>query len=146
MNYYQSAISFGKRLRYAERGLLPNISKLLLGNLSSNVITLALTPIVTRIFLPETNDNLITWGYLDNYLQVNSNIEQRMKEREERMKEYMADMTEEQRERFRKRMESQMRRMTNQKIPIYRLMKKAGLKGVLVDVFNEYQKNRYIRH
>jgi hypothetical protein len=102
--------------------------------------------LICYILEPETDDNLITWGYLDNYLQVTANIEQRMKEREERMKEYMADMTEEQRERFRKRLEGQMKRMTNQKIPIYRLMKKAGLKGVLVDAYNEYQKNRYIRH
>ena len=102
--------------------------------------------LICYILEPETDDNLITWGYLDNYLQVTPNMEQFIKEREERMKEYMADMTEEQRERMKKRMERQMKRLTNQKIPIYRLMKKAGLKGVLVDPFNEYRKNRYIKH
>ena len=32
-----------------------------------------------------------------------------------------------------------------QRVPIYRLMKKAEFAGVLVEPFNEYQQNRYIR-
>ena len=32
-----------------------------------------------------------------------------------------------------------------QRVPIYRLMKKANLKGELVRPFNEYEANRYLR-
>ena len=44
------------------------------------------------------------------------------------------------------RRERQRDRLTNQPIPIYRLMKKTPLKGVLVEPFNTYEKNRYIRY
>ena len=33
-----------------------------------------------------------------------------------------------------------------QRIPIIRLMKKTNLKGILIDSFNQFQKNRYIRN
>ena len=54
-------------------------------------------------------------------------------------------MTTEQRERMQRRFEAQRKRLTEQKIPIYRLMNKTGLKGDLVRPYNEYEKNRYIK-
>ena len=66
---------------------------------------------ISYILEPETNDNLVTWGYLDNVLRATSSAVGQ----------------------------------GAQRVPIYRLMKKAEFAGVLVEPFNEYQKNRYIR-
>ena len=76
---------------------------------------------------PETDDNLITWNYLDNYLQVMS------PEQLERMQQMSA------------RAGAGGRQSSGQLIPIYRLMKKAEIKGALAQPFNQYQRNRYIR-
>ena len=78
--------------------------------------------LICYILEPETNDNLVTWGYLDNFLQVTTGFEERLKAREAEMKERLAGMTEEQRQ-----------GMFNQRIPIYRVMKKTGLQGVIVN-------------
>jgi len=102
--------------------------------------------LICYILEPETNDNLVTWGYLDDFLRVTAGLEKEQARQKERMQGYLENMKEEQRIRFLKRFELQMKRLTNQKIPIYRLMKKTGLKGVLVKPYNEYQKNRYIRY
>lgn len=102
--------------------------------------------LISYILEPETNDNLATWGYLDNFIQVTTGLEEQNQRQEDEMSDYLAEMTPEQRERMQRRMEAQRRRLTNQKIPIYRVMKKTGLIGDLVRPFNEYQKNRYIRN
>ncbi|MFC1565231.1 M14 family zinc carboxypeptidase [candidate division KSB1 bacterium] len=77
---------------------------------------------------PETNDNLITWSHLDAYLRAMS------EEQRQRMQERAA--------RFSNRSSS---RRSGQLIPIYRLMKKAEVKGTLVEYFNTFEKNRHIR-
>jgi len=102
--------------------------------------------LICYILEPETNDNLVTWGYLDDFLRVTVGLEEEQARQKERMQRYLENMKEEQRKRFLKRFELRMKRLTNQKIPIYRLMKKTGLKGVLVQPYNEYQKNMYIRY
>jgi len=102
--------------------------------------------LICYIMEPGTNDNLITWGYFDNFLQVTTGVEEMMKQQEARMKERMVDMKEEDIKRMQQRMERQKERYYNQEIPIYRLMKKTNLKGVLVQPFNEYEKNRYIKY
>jgi len=89
---------------------------------------------------------LVTWGYLDDFLRVTAGLEEEKARQKERMQRYLESMKKEQREQFLKRFELRMKSLKNQKIPIYRLMKKAGLKGVLVQPFNEYQKNRYIKY
>jgi len=101
--------------------------------------------LICYILEPETNDNLITWGYLDNFLRVTTRSAEMIKQQEDRMQEYMSGMTEEQRKRMRQRMEQQAQRWANQRIPIYRLMKKTGLKGILVNPYNVYEKNQYIK-
>jgi len=102
--------------------------------------------LICYILEPETNDNLVTWGYLDDFLRVTAGLEEEQARQKERMQRYLDNMIEEQRKQFLKRFELRMKRLKNQKIPIYRLMKKTGLKGVLVQPYNEYQKNMHIRY
>jgi hypothetical protein len=54
-------------------------------------------------------------------------------------------MTEEAVEQMRQRMMNQGRRFRSQRIPLYRLMKKANVKAVLVEPFNGLEKTRYLR-
>ncbi len=87
--------------------------------------------LISYILEPETDDNLITWGFLDSFLQA---------------------MDEEQTQRYIERM-AQMRARRGiegppppgQLIPFYRLMNSTALRGVLVENFNEYERNRYVR-
>ena len=62
------------------------------------------------------------------------------------MEERMAEMTEEAIAQMRQRMQRQADRFRNQQIPIFRLMKRTNLKGVLVEPFNEYERVRYFRY
>ncbi len=101
---------------------------------------------ICYILEPETNDNLVTWGYLDDFLRVTVGLEKEQARQKEQMQRYLENMKEEQRKRFLKRFELRMKRLINQKIPIYRLMEKTGLTGVLVQPYNEYQKKMYIRY
>jgi hypothetical protein len=101
---------------------------------------------ICYILEPETDDNLITWGYLDNYISVTTGQLERLKEQEAQFKEQMEGMSQEEKDRMQQRLTRQRDRITNQPIPIYRLMKKTPLKGVLVEPFNEYEKMRYMKY
>jgi hypothetical protein len=83
------------------------------------------------ILEPETNDNLVTWGYLDPYLEAMTAEETR---------QYVERMA-----RSRARRGEQGPPPPGQLIPIYRLMKKTAIKGVLVEPYNGYERNRYVR-
>ncbi len=98
--------------------------------------------LISYLFEPETNDNLITWGYLDGQLQRTPSAEEIAAQRAA-AEEQMREMTAEQRDQFMARLERQANRV--QEIPLYRLMKKAELQGVLVQPYNGYERNRYIR-
>jgi hypothetical protein len=88
--------------------------------------------LICYILEPETDDNLITWGYLDTYLQAMTAEE--TKQNLERMA------------RMRARFEgTRATPPPGQPIPIYRLMKKTELEGTLSEVFNTYERNRYVR-
>ncbi len=102
--------------------------------------------LICYLFEPETDDNLITWGYLDDFLQVTPDEEEMKKRLEEQLEERRAEMTEEAVERMRQRMMSQGSRFRNQRIPLYRLMKKTNVKGVLVAPAQEYERTRYFRY
>ncbi|MCH8287315.1 hypothetical protein IIB79_12460 [candidate division KSB1 bacterium] len=89
--------------------------------------------LISYLLEPETNDNLITWGYLDSFLRVTSPGQRgggrgQLAGRGGRGGRGRGGQPQEQR------------------IPIYRLMKKTNLKGTLVTSFNEYEKNRYIKY
>jgi hypothetical protein len=107
------------------------------GQASSNLISYLLEPV--------TNDNLVTWGFLDNVVRVTpSEAEQAAQQAE--MEARLAAMTPEQR--------AQMGNRTGRPgqggnqaraIPMYRLMKKTDIPGVLVQPYNQYEARRYIR-
>jgi hypothetical protein len=101
--------------------------------------------LICYLFEPETDDNLVTWGYLDDFLQVTPDEEEMKKRLEEQLEERRAEMTEEAVEQMRQRMMNQGRRFRSQRIPLYRLMKKANVKAVLVEPFNGLEKTRYLR-
>lgn len=106
-----------------------------------------LSNFISYILEPETNDNLVTWGYLDNVLRVTPSAAEQEEQRRAQ-EERLAQMTPEQRAQF------QGGRGGRgfgggagrpQRVPIYRLMKKTALAGELVRPFNAYEPNRYIR-
>jgi hypothetical protein len=78
-----------------------------------------LSNFISYILEPETDDNLVTWGYLDNVLRATGD------EGGQGGRGGRGPQT--------------------QRVPIYRLMHKADLAGELVQPFNQYERNRYIR-
>lgn len=101
---------------------------------------------ISYIFEPTTNDNLVTWGYLDNVLQVTP-TEAEIAEQRAEMEEMLSQMSEEDRAQYGPRIERQMERLTApQEVPMYRVMRKTDIPGVLVERFNKYERNRYIRY
>ena len=98
--------------------------------------------LISYLMEPETDDNLITWGWVDHVLQV----------RPETVEEALAEMTEgidlsalsaEQRT----RMEERAARMVAdpQQVPMMRVMSHQALPVIQVEPFNGYQRNRYVR-
>jgi hypothetical protein len=100
---------------------------------------------ISYIFEPETNDNLITWGFLDNVLRTTP-TEAEIAAQRAQTEAMMARMSEEERAQFGARIERQMQQGSRpQEIPMYRVMKKTEIPGVLVQPFNQYERNRYIK-
>jgi len=100
---------------------------------------------ISYIFEPETNDNLITWGFLDGVLRVTPSQEEIAVQRAE-LEARLSGMSEQDRAQYGARMERQLEQLTQgQEIPMYRVMKKTNIPGVLVQEFNQYDRNRYIK-
>ncbi len=100
---------------------------------------------ISYIFEPETNDNLITWGYLDNILRTTP-TEAEIEAQRAEMEAMLAGMSAEERAQFGARIERQMQQAARaQEIPMYRVMHKVDIPAVLVRPYNEYERNRYIR-
>ncbi len=87
--------------------------------------------LVCYILEPETDDNLVTWGFLDTYLRATTGGE--------------AAASQERMARYRGRSESGEEPPPGQLIPLYRVMKRTELKGALAQSFNTYEPNRYVR-
>ncbi len=102
--------------------------------------------LICYLFEPETDDNLVTWGYLDDFLQVTPDPDAMKKRQEALLKERMEEMPEANLEQMRQRFQRMGDRYRNQQIPIYRLMKKTNVRSVLVGPFNIYERTRYIRY
>jgi hypothetical protein len=101
---------------------------------------------ISYIFEPETNDNLITWGYLDNLIRTTPTEAEMAAQRAE-IEEMLAGLSAEERAQMAGRIERQMQQGARaQEIPMYRVMKKTDIPGVLVQPFNQYERNRYIRY
>jgi hypothetical protein len=101
---------------------------------------------ISYIFEPETNDNLITWGFLDNVLRSTPSEEEVAAQRAQ-MEAMLAGMSTEERAQYGARIERQLAESSEpQEIPLYRVMKKTNLPGVLVQEFNQYDRSRYIKY
>jgi len=98
--------------------------------------------LISYLFEPETNDNLITWGYLDGQLRRTPSAEELAAQRAA-AEEEMGEMTAEQRQQFMERLDRQAQQQ--QRIPLYRLMQKTGLPAIMAQPFNGFERNRYIR-
>ena len=100
---------------------------------------------ISYILEPETNDNLVTWGFLDNVLRVTPSQEELDAQRAQ-LEERLASLSEAERNQFGARFERQLEQLeAGQQVPIFRLMKKTNLAGELVRLFNQYEANRYLR-
>jgi len=112
---------------------------------------------------PETNDNLVTWEYLNDFLSIRAPRGGEPREMGELVRVVGARGVRDttllvgvrtgvrdttffiQARRIAEVTQERPQRPSGQLIPIYRLMKKTNLKGVLVQSPNEYDKNRYIK-
>jgi len=104
-----------------------------------------LSNLISYILEPETNDNLVTWGYLDNVLRQTPSAAEQEAQRQA-MEERLAQMTPEQRAQLGGRGgRGPGGGPATQRVPIYRLMHRTDLGGELVRPFNEYDPSRYIR-
>ena len=88
--------------------------------------------LISYLLEPETNDNLITWGYLDSFLRVTSPGQGGRGGRGGQAGQGRGGR-------------GRGGQSQGQRIPMYRLMKKTSLKGTFITSFNEYEKNRYIK-
>ncbi len=101
--------------------------------------------LVSYLLEPVTNDNLVTWGYLDNVVQVTPSAEE-TEARAAELRERLDAMTPEQRAQMGNRLEQQLEQLrAGRPVPVYRVMKKTEIPGVLVTPFNVYEPNRYYR-
>lgn len=103
-----------------------------------------LSNFISYVLEPETDDNLITWGYLDNVMRETPSLEEQEAQRRA-FEERLAQMTSEQRAQLQGGRGGRGRGSRPQRVPIYRLMPRTELAGELVQPFNEYAPNRYIR-
>ncbi|MGD8330668.1 MAG: DUF2817 domain-containing protein [Acidobacteriota bacterium] len=104
-----------------------------------------LSNLISYLLEPETNDNLVTWGYLDNVLRQTPSAAEQEAQRQA-MEERLAQMTPEQRAQAGGRGGRGFGGgPATQRVPIYRLMHRTDLGGELVRPFNEYDPSRYIR-
>ncbi len=93
---------------------------------------------------PETNDNLITWGYLDNFIKIIGDQSERLKRYQDRIKQDK-EMSKKDKKAALKRIEDQLANAKIQKYPIYRLMKKTAVSSSIVEAdFNTYE-NQYVK-
>jgi len=79
--------------------------------------------LISYMLEPETDDNLLTWNYLDNYIQVTGQDRPRTSEEEA----------------------APQRPGRQMPIPIYRVMKKLVMKSVLVEEASQVQRNQFVR-
>jgi hypothetical protein len=94
--------------------------------------------LISYLLEPETDDNVVTWGYLDDFVRVTPQpTEEQLAQQRARIEALPADEREEALQ--------QLGRPRPQRIPLYRLMKKTNLRGVLVEPYEGSVKNRYYR-
>ncbi|MBT8396534.1 MAG: DUF2817 domain-containing protein, partial [Gemmatimonadetes bacterium] len=101
--------------------------------------------LISYLLEPTTNDNLVTWGYLDNVVEVTPSAEA-MEARRAELTARLQGLSQADRDRMGARLERQIQEASQgQAIPIHRVMKKTDIPGILVRPFNEHEPNRYFR-
>jgi hypothetical protein len=96
--------------------------------------------LISYLFEPETDDNLITWGYTDHLLEVRpETVEEAMAAMAEDMD--LSSLPPEQRARFQQRAEQML--ATPQRVPMMRVTTAQKLPVMRVEPFNQFQRNRY---
>lgn len=98
--------------------------------------------LISYLMEPETDDNLITWGWTDHVLEV------RPATVEEAMEAFLTNvdpgqLTAEQLERIEARVREQL--AEGQQVPMMRVMSHQNLPVMRVQPFNQYQRNRFYR-
>jgi hypothetical protein len=98
--------------------------------------------LISYLMEPETDDNLITWGWTDHVLEV------RPATVEEAMEAFLTNvdpgqLTAEQLERIEARVREQL--AEGQQVPMMRVMNHQNLPVMRVQPFNQYQRNRFYR-
>ncbi len=98
--------------------------------------------LISYLMEPETDDNLITWGWTDHVLQVTPQSV------EEAMAESLggtdpSSLSAQQIEQLRSRAEQAMSR--RQRVPMLRVLEHPNLPVMRVAPFNEYERNRFYR-
>ena len=98
--------------------------------------------LISYLMEPETDDNLITWGWADHIIRVRPSTLEGM------MAEFLggrdrSEIRPQQLERMEERMRQQL--AEGQRVPMIRITTHQPLPVVRVVPFNEYQRNRYYR-
>ena len=98
--------------------------------------------LISYLMEPETDDNLITWGWADHIIRVRPSTLEGM------MAEFLggrdrSEIGPQQLERMEERMRQQL--AEGQRVPMIRITTHQPLSVVRVVPFNEYQRNRYYR-
>ncbi len=96
--------------------------------------------LISYLMEPETDDNLITWGWADHVLEVRpGSVEEAM----QAMGVDPSSLSEEQRTQFRTRIERQL--ATPQRVPMMRVMKHQPMKVMRVEAANRAGRNDFFR-
>ncbi len=98
--------------------------------------------LISYLMEPETDDNLISWGWTDHLLQVTPESV------DEVMAQFLGDtdpasLSDEQRTQLRQRAQQAMER--RQRVPMMRVLEHPTLPVMRVASFNDYQRNRFYR-
>jgi len=98
--------------------------------------------LISYLMEPETDDNLITWGFTDHVLEVSAESVEALME-QFLGGQAMEDVPEEDMQRLRGFAERQMNE--RQRVPMLRVMTHQELPVIRVRSCNEYEKNRFYR-
>ena len=98
--------------------------------------------LISYILEPETDDNLITWGWTDHVLEVRpKTVEEGMAAQAAAMEIDLDAQTPERRAQIRAQVEKRL--AARQRVPMMRVTTHQPLPVVEVQPFNQYQRNRY---
>jgi dipeptidyl-peptidase 4 len=98
--------------------------------------------LISYILEPETDDNLITWGWTDHVLEVRPRtVEEGLAALAAAMEIDLAAQTEQRRAQLRAQVEKQL--ASRQRVPMMRVTSHQPLPVIEVQPFNQYQRNRF---